>query len=170
MNFKDAKGFIIGAIVVASGLSALAISIPNAFTAGSTIKASDINTNFTALKTATDALEAKVATLEANAKGPTSKGSLRAFVIANGAAAISNQYSSTGGNITVTSTGTGVYAVAIPGLSFFYRDHPAVVTPLSDGNNVCYPASYGTTSANVRCYDDTGAPANTSFSLLVFNK
>jgi outer membrane murein-binding lipoprotein Lpp len=170
MNFKDAKGFIIGAVVVASSLSALAVSIPNAFTAGTPIKASDINANFTALKTATDTLEAKVATLEANTNGPTSKGSLRAFVIVNGAAAISNQYSSTGGSITVTAQGTGNYKISIPSFTYSYREHPAVVAPISDGNNVCYPYSGGDANVYVRCYNDLAAPSNTSFSLLVFNK
>jgi hypothetical protein len=64
MNFKDAKGFIIGAIVVASGLSALAVSIPNSFGAGTPIKASEMNANFAAFKVAMDALETQVAGLE----------------------------------------------------------------------------------------------------------
>jgi hypothetical protein len=64
MNFKDAKGFIIGAVVVTSSLSALAVSIPNSFSAGTPIKASDMNANLAAFKVAIDALETQIAGLE----------------------------------------------------------------------------------------------------------
>jgi Chaperone of endosialidase len=50
------RGFVIGGFI-ASGLGALAVNIPFTFSAGSAIKASDINANFGSLKTAVDALE-----------------------------------------------------------------------------------------------------------------
>jgi Chaperone of endosialidase len=57
MNAKNFKGFLITAIVVASGLSVLAansitktLTIPFTFAAGKPIKASDLNANFSAVK------------------------------------------------------------------------------------------------------------------------
>ena len=52
MNAKDIKGFLVGAIVVASSISVLAVTIPNSFSAGTPIKASDVNANFGAINTA----------------------------------------------------------------------------------------------------------------------
>jgi hypothetical protein len=57
MNAKNIKGFLVGAIVVASSLSVLAansitktLTIPFTFAAGKPIKASDLNANFGAVK------------------------------------------------------------------------------------------------------------------------
>ncbi len=47
------------------GMYALAVSIPNVFAPGDFITAEKMNANFTALKTATNTLETKTATLEA---------------------------------------------------------------------------------------------------------
>ena len=53
---NNIRGFIIGGFL-ASGLGALAVNIPFTFSAGSPIKASDINANFSSIKTAVDKLE-----------------------------------------------------------------------------------------------------------------
>ena len=53
---RNIKGFILGGFL-ASSLGALAVNIPNSFSAGTAIKASDVNANFSSLKTAVDALE-----------------------------------------------------------------------------------------------------------------
>lgn len=58
MNGKNLKYFVLGAAIVAAGLGALAVTIPNSFSAGQVISAAGINDNFTAVKTAVDALEA----------------------------------------------------------------------------------------------------------------
>jgi hypothetical protein len=52
---RNIKGFIVSGFL-ASSLGA-AVSIPNSFSAGTPIKASDVNANFSSLKTAIDALE-----------------------------------------------------------------------------------------------------------------
>jgi hypothetical protein len=52
------RNLVIGFAVGSLGL-ALAVTIPNAFTSGAVISSSAVNANFTALKTAVDALEAK---------------------------------------------------------------------------------------------------------------
>jgi hypothetical protein len=59
MNPKDLKGFLVGAITVASSLSVLAaVTIPHTFQSGTPISAKDMNENFSSLKTFADALEA----------------------------------------------------------------------------------------------------------------
>jgi hypothetical protein len=60
------KSFALGASLTLGllGVYALAVSVPNIFASGDVISAAKMNANFAALKTATDALEAKVATLE----------------------------------------------------------------------------------------------------------
>ncbi len=65
MNGKNLKYFVLGAAIVAAGLSALAVTIPNSFSSGQVISAAGLNANFAALKTAVDALETKVTALEA---------------------------------------------------------------------------------------------------------
>ena len=65
---KNIRSFIIGGFV-ASSLGALAVNIPNTFNAGQPIKASEINANFSALKTAVDALEVSPLKLPASLEG-----------------------------------------------------------------------------------------------------
>lgn len=58
MNGKNLKYFVMGAAIVAIGLGALAVDIPNSFSSGQVISSSALNANFAALKAAVDALEA----------------------------------------------------------------------------------------------------------------
>lgn len=58
---KDFRNVLIGFCVGTFGLVALAVTIPNNFSAGTTISASAVNQNFSALKTSVDTLEGKVA-------------------------------------------------------------------------------------------------------------
>jgi hypothetical protein len=60
VNGKNLKYFAMGAAIVAAGLGAMAITIPNSFSAGQVISAATLNANFTAIKTAVDALEAAI--------------------------------------------------------------------------------------------------------------
>jgi prefoldin subunit 5 len=61
---NNIKSFTISAIV-ASSLGVLAVSIPSSFTAGQSIKASDVNANFSSLKAAVDALETTTSSFSA---------------------------------------------------------------------------------------------------------
>ncbi|MCX7782194.1 MAG: hypothetical protein N2318_00945, partial [Meiothermus sp.] len=60
MNGKNLKYFAMGAAVVAAGLGAMAVTIPNSFSAGQVISAAALNANFAAIKAAVDALETAV--------------------------------------------------------------------------------------------------------------
>jgi hypothetical protein len=75
---KNIKSFIIGG-VLASSLGALAaVNIPNTFSAGTPIKASEINANFTSLKAALEALQTTPLTLPTKLEGtnPTTANAL----------------------------------------------------------------------------------------------
>lgn len=57
MKAKDVRNVFVGFVVGAIGLSALAaVTIPHTFVAGTPIKAGEVNANFSAVKTAIDAL------------------------------------------------------------------------------------------------------------------
>jgi hypothetical protein len=58
MNRNKVKQFALGVAIVASGMVAAALTLPNLFAAGDGLSAKKLNDNFAALKTAVDALEA----------------------------------------------------------------------------------------------------------------
>ena len=67
MKTNNMKWFLVGAITVTAGLSVMAtVNIPNTFSAGTPIKAADVNANFSSLKTAVDALQANPVTAPLN--------------------------------------------------------------------------------------------------------
>ncbi len=58
MNARELRFLVVGLLLGSAGLYAVAaVSLPNTFSPGSTIKASEVNANFSALKTAVDSLE-----------------------------------------------------------------------------------------------------------------
>jgi hypothetical protein len=80
------------------------------------------------------------------------------------------QENTTGGTNTITRLGIGNYKVTLPGLKAF--DSVAVATAYGDNSGYCTVESWGAidsrnpTTANVRCFDKTGAPADSRFTLL----
>jgi hypothetical protein len=171
------KSFALGASLTLGllGVYALAVSIPNPFTAGDVISAAKMNANFDAVKTAVDALEAKVVTLDSKTASletfknaaPTAKGSLRAFALVSADGTVNNQFSSTGGTVTVAKTGVGRYEVTIPGINFFFSTNPAIVSAVNDGR-ACKTSSIGGNQLVV-CFDLAGAAADSIFNTVVFN-
>lgn len=63
---KDLRNAVVGFCLGTLGLYALAVTIPNTFSNGTTISSNAVNANFAALGNAVTALETKVAALEAN--------------------------------------------------------------------------------------------------------
>lgn len=57
MRSGNLRHFVLGAALAASGLYVVAVSLPHTFAPGTPIKASEVNANFSALKTAVNALE-----------------------------------------------------------------------------------------------------------------
>lgn len=68
---RNKKRFGLGVALAAGGL-ATAMAIPNTFTAGTAISSSAVNANFAAIKTAVDALEAKIAGTQSRVTGTCS--------------------------------------------------------------------------------------------------
>jgi hypothetical protein len=173
------KSFALGASLALGllGVYALAVSIPNIFAGGDVISAAKMNENFAAMKTAVDALEAKVTTLETKTAAlesfrtglATAKGSIRAFAVVNGFPAvgsIQNQFTSVGAAITFSRTGVGRYRLTIPGEDIFIQSDPVVLTAISD--SVC---GYSSVSGDllVECRNLAGTDVDTVFIAVVFN-
>ncbi len=121
MKTNGMKWFFVGAFTVAASLSALAVvNIPNTFSAGTPIKASDVNDNFSSLKAAIDALPTSGLSLPSALEGtnPTAGDALFKVSTKNVGTAIwgiSNDPTNAAVGVqgdTVSSGGYGVYGVS----------------------------------------------------------
>jgi hypothetical protein len=121
MKTNSMKWFFVGAFTVAASLSALAVvNIPNSFTAGQPIKASDVNDNFSSLKAAIDALPVNGLALPASLEGTNpSSGDALLKVATKGIGTaiwgISNDPTNAAVGVegdTISSGGYGVYGVS----------------------------------------------------------
>jgi hypothetical protein len=150
---------------------ALAVTIPNTFSASEVISSSKMNANFAAMKTTVDTLEAKVATLEAK-KSLSGLEGYYAYALVLGAAGVTNPNATfpfnPAGAITVASPAIGLFTVTFAGT------HPDIRTvqvtqyqggATSFGN--CQVISWGTTSVVVRCYNGAGQLVDASFIISV---
>jgi hypothetical protein len=82
-----------------------------------------------------------------------------------------HQFNSTGGTNTITRNGTGDYSVSLPGLG---SDGGTVkVTTFSPTSNACKASSwsskFGAEQVGVLCFDFTGAPVDSKFTLVYAN-
>lgn len=85
MKIKDIKGFMVGAFVVASSLSVLAVvQIPNIFKPGDLITAEGMNQNFSSLKAGIDAVEVLANSKQSRVSGTCAVGSSIREVKADG--------------------------------------------------------------------------------------
>lgn len=156
------KSFALGATLAlaALGMVALAVAIPNTFAAGDVISAAKMNANFTAVKTAVDALEAKVSL-------PGREG-YYAYAWVSGAGAPSAIYASNpAGTINVTTSATGVYEVTFGGT------HPEIrsvqITSYGSNSNYCKVRTWNPSAVTVLCYTAGGAAVNNDFTITVAN-
>ena len=156
------KSFALGAALAlaALGVVALAVAIPNTFAAGDVISAAKMNANFTAVKTAVDALEAKVSL-------PGREG-YYAYAWVTGAGAPDATYANNpAGTITVTTSATGIYAVAFDGT------HPAIrnvqITGYGNNTNTCKVRSWSASSVTVLCFTAAGVAVDNNFTITVAN-
>jgi Chaperone of endosialidase len=117
MNASGIRGFFVGALVVTGSLSVLAMTIPKTFIVGQPIKASDLNTNFTAVKTAVDALEVKTLRFGSVATGGNAVSSLKLINSGTGNGLISTTSGTTFGTAGVAgyNTGTTNFTVGVYG-------------------------------------------------------
>lgn len=171
------KSFALGASLMLGllGVYALAASIPNIFAAGDVISAAKMNANFAALTAEINALKSKNLEFETfkNA-APNAKGTVRALasIAVNGT--VFKQYSSVGGNITVTKSATaaGAYSVVLPGVGFNLAEDTVLVTPVNSTRVVCSATELSNQNGIfVECFNFVDAtPANTNFNFAVFNR
>lgn len=115
-NFRNQ--LIFGSFVFLSAAVGYAVvTIPNTFTAGTTASADEVNENFAALKTAVDALEARLDGLGSNPPMPSASGVLGYASISFDGSTASKSFNSSGGAITLSSPHiTGVYGISFAGL------------------------------------------------------
>jgi Chaperone of endosialidase len=110
MNTSGIRGFFVGVIVVTGSLSVLAMTIPKTFVAGQPIKASDVNLNFTAVKTAVDTLELKALRFGTVATG------------VNAVAGLKLTNTGTGNGLVSTTSGTAFGTTGVAGYNLGTTD------------------------------------------------
>jgi hypothetical protein len=185
MSYFNKKKFtmrqMIGLLtIVFLGVAAIGytVTIPNSFTGGNPILASEMNTNFTALKTAVDALEAKVNTLGVNLPLASRQGKM-GYAWADLPTSASYtpdttySFSSSGGAITATRSAVGTYAITFSGIGSGIGgvDGGHVQVSAYRTNTRCVvnrwsAFSWPDVTIYVDCYDSTGTAADSRYDVL----
>jgi len=117
--FKSIPNQILFSVfILLSAAVGWAVTIPNTFTPGTTISSEQMNANFTALKTAVDALESKVNAVGSNAILPSRDGVSGYVLVGEDGNKVGNSssFSSVGGAITSSRVALGSYRVTFAGL------------------------------------------------------
>ena len=165
---------LIVALIVPVGIWAATISLPHTFTAGTPAVASEVNTNFTTLETAVNNLDGRINTLENFAL--TSAAGQIGYAASNNLGGLLDSFNSTNpiGGVSEVYNGTGWYEVAFDGINCEDgTGNPtgvAIATAQQFGE-FCITGVVGVTAGScevvVRCFDDTGAAADSFFNLLL---
>ncbi|WP_299427505.1 hypothetical protein [uncultured Meiothermus sp.] len=188
MKGSNLKFFFLGVALVATGLWAMAVTIPNTFSAGEVLSAAKINANFAALKTAVDALEATVTGKQNRVTGNCAAGDTIRSINADGSVTCGTStrasawISSTGNVITsspgvtwvITKVGTGLYCIQTsPNVLSNYRpivatinapdNSPGQINVNTGWGSACNPyGGYSVSTTNA-----AGAAADRAFSIVV---
>ncbi|WP_287408143.1 hypothetical protein [Oceanithermus sp.] len=111
---QKTKYTLFGIFLAALGLWGLAVTIPNSFSSGEVVSAAKMNENFQALKTAVDALEAKLSEVQAGQKALPSGMGVLAYASVSNAGNVGEHFPP--GAFTVTRSGTGTYDISVSGI------------------------------------------------------
>ena len=151
MKGSNIKFFFLGVALVATGLWAMAVTIPNTFTSGEALSAAKLNANFAALKTAVDALEAAVPGKQNRVSGTCAAGQYIRSVNEDGTVVCGNpgafgqvraDGSLRGGalNVAAVTKGTGEYCITFTVQPSQGQLEAAQVTLAGDvGSSVLFP-------------------------------
>ncbi|GEM_PF-5596035 len=186
------RKFIYAAVVLFGVGIGLAVDVPNTFTAGTPIKAAEMNANFTALKAAVTTLENKVAAQEATitnltnrlqvlenklskiADGqyamPSDKGKLAYVSVTSSGNVGSSSFTPSGDTISTSRNGTGSYTVSFTGVTGNFYGNVQLTSFLP--GHYCGVNSYThgvdlSLSVSIKCYDGSGNLSDTSFLALI---
>lgn len=187
MNGKNLKYFVLGAAIVAAGLGALAVNIPNSFTAGQVISAAGLNANFAAFKAAVDALETALPTKQNRVTGACAVGQTIRSINADGTVVCGGTrirvillnngtiFGTTAAGVSATTrTSTGIYLITFsrnvdsPNCAYFTTSgtessDPLIVEPTG---GVRFTGGLNT-QVRVNVRNNSGVSVNSSFSILV---
>lgn len=149
MKGNNLKFFFLGAALVATGLWGMAVTIPNTFTSGEALSSAKLNENFTALKTAVDALEAAVPGKQNRVSGTCAEGRYIRSVNEDGTVVCGNpgafgqvraDGSLRGGlNVAAVTKGTGEYCITFTVKPSQVQLEAAQVTLAGDVSGVLFP-------------------------------
>jgi hypothetical protein len=186
VNPKNLKSIALGFALGTLGF-ALALTIPNSFTSGSPISSSAMNANFTAVKTAVDALEAAITGKQARVTGTCTVGSSIASINADGTVTCQQNPTAYGQiredasirngspNIaSVTKVSTGEFCIVFTPAISQQRIESAVVSMAGDkSNGIYYPRNpngqggFACTGLGVQITNVSGTLVDGRFSFIV---
>jgi hypothetical protein len=130
---KIANQLLIGAFYFALTNLTLAgsVTLPNTFTAGTPARASEVNANFSAIKSAVDDNDARINTLISQGQQPVYRYKNVVGTLTNSAAAspLSIVYFEL--NITTTDLGGGLFRADLPSVKLIAVDSPAISSLLN---------------------------------------
>ena len=166
-SLKQIVIFLTIAFSLVTVISYAAVLIPNTFTAGTTISASQVNANFDALKTAVDSKQDRPAL----GSFPTTSAGQVAWAhiscpSSGGGCWVVNSYNPTGGAVSATSYGTGIGGVTFTGMTVD-NANIQVGPGMFFRPRICHPIAVSGENVNVRCDDLTGTASLCDFWVTV---
>ena len=166
-TLKQVVIFLTIAFSLVTLVSYAAVTIPNTFTAGTTISSSQVNANFDALKTAVDAKQDRP-TLGSY---PTTSSGQMAWAYmscpAGSSCWIIHSYNPTGGLVTATTYTTGIGGVTFAGIDVETANIQVTPGPAMGTPRICYVSATVGSQVTARCDNLTGNNTASDFYVLV---